>query len=382
MEAGDLSCELQVALLGCGVITRRTLPGLVEILKERRGRISAVCDPVETNRRAVARVCGDSDAREFADLGHLLSESQCNVVFVATPIGLHFEHVRRALDSGRHVYCHKTLADSPEKCESLAGLADANGLRLAASPGQTLLPAYARARNIVGAGELGDIVTIDAGTEAVPHRFESERAAESRQPFSWEWYHKRGKGGGPLDDMFVYPLAFLTELLGDVTGAAARGRIMTRRIEWKGAVVEADALDCYAGVLGFGDVNATFRASFSANGRKVPWGTICIRGTNGCLEIEKRNDLSYRLHITPNAGVARVEDHDVFDAAESSRLGSVECHVLTDMAEHLSACLEERPVRGATAFNAARVARGLSLIAQSAEQNGAWVSEESPSGDR
>ena len=372
-----MSVKLKVALLGCGVITQRTLPGLIAVLNERHGRISALCDLVASNRRAVAGACGNSEAREYSDLRLMLGETDCNVVFVATPVGLHFEHARQALQAGRHVYCHKTLADSPDKCDFLAAMAETKGLRLAASPGQTLLPAYARAREIVEAGELGDLVSVDAGTEAAPHRHESERARETAQTharFSWEWYHRRGMGGGPLDDMFVYPLAFLTQLMGDVTRAAARGRLVTPRIKWKGAVVEADALDSYAGILEFGEVSATFRASFSANARKTPWGTICIRGTNGCLEIEKRNDLSYRLYITPNNASARIEYHEAFDSEDSCRYGSVECHVLTDMAEHLSACLEERPVRGATARNAARVASGLSLIRKSADQDGAWVS--------
>ena len=372
---------LKVALLGCGVITQRTLPGLIEILRRRHGRISALCDPVESSRRATALGCGNSDVREYSDVGLMLNESDCNVVFIATPIGLHFDHARQALDAGRHVYCHKTLAESADQCDFLAKLADANGLRLAASPGQMLLPAYASARTIIAGGELGDIVSIDVGTEAAPHRYEPERAGETAlngRPFSWEWYHKRALGGGPLDDMFVYPLAFLTELLGDVTRVAARGRIVTRRIEWKGRVVEADVPDSYSGILEFGIVPATFRASFSANGRKVPWGTICIRGAESCLEIEKCNDLSYRLFITPNNRAPTIEHHEVFDSEEVGSRGPIECHVLTDMAEHLSACLEDRPVRGATAGNAARIAHGLALIRRSADRGGAWVRADRP----
>ena len=368
--------ELKVAVLGCGVITQRTLPGLIELLRARGGRITALCDSVESNCRAVARVCGDSEIQEYSDFRLLLSESDCNIVFIATPIGLHFDHVRRALNSGRHVYCHKTLADSPDKCNILAALAEKKGLRLTASPGQTLLPAYARAKEIIEAGNLGRIVSIDAGTEAAPHRFEPERADEiptNNRPFSWEWYHKRESGGGPLDDMFVYPLAFLTDLLGDVTGAAARSRLVTPEIKWKGSVVEADTPDTYVGILEFGEISATFRSSFSTNGRKTPWGTICIRGTDSCLEIEKRNDLTYCLYITSNRGKGRIEYHEAFDSANAFLYGCAECHVLVDMAEHLSACLEERPVRAATASNAARIARGLSLIRKSAAKRGAWI---------
>lgn len=374
-----MSVGLDVALLGCGVITQRTLPGLTALLNERGGRISALCDPVESNLRLVARACADRGVGEFLDLETLLRESDCGIVFVATPIGLHFDHVYQALQADRHVYCHKTLAHSADACAMLRALAADKGLKLAASPGQMLLGAYARARSVVDSGELGDIVSIDVGTEAVPHRFEPERAREKTEagrPFSWEWYHKRSFGGGPLNDMFVYPLAFLTDLFGYVTRVAARGRLATPRIDWQGRVVEADAADSYGGILEFGEIAATFRASFSSSGRLVPWGAICIHGTKGCLEIEKRNDLSYRLHLSPNGCMPTVECYEVFGGGEVERFGSVECHVLTDMAELLSACSDDRQVRGATAENAIRVAHGLALIERSAELGGTWVDAE------
>lgn len=367
---------LKVALLGCGIITQRTLGGLTALLKERNGQISALCDPVESNRRIVAQACSDWNLQEYTSNERLLAESDCDIVIVATPIGFHFHHVYQALRAGRHVYCHKTLADSADACNSLADLAASMGLKLAASPGQILLPAYARAKDIVQSGHLGKIVSIDVGTEAAPHRFEPERVNErpgAGRPFSWEWYHKEALGGGPLNDMFVYPLAFLTELLGHVKSAAAKARLVAPIIEWRGRAIEADAMDSYCGMLEFGNLVATFRASFSSNGRKVPWGTICIRGTKSCLEIEKRSDLSYQVFVSPNSHPPAVEHHEVFEAGDAARLGVVECHVLTDISEFLSACFEDRPVRGATVENAARVAHGLSLIRRSAELGGAWV---------
>ena len=367
---------LNVALVGCGVIAQRTFGGLSALLRAHNGRVSALCDPVQSNCRAVAQACSDWAVREYSSIDRLLAESDCNAVIVATPIGMHFDHARQSLSAGRHVYCHKTLADSAEGCHRLADLARRMKLKLAASPGQSLLPAYARAQDIVRSGRLGDIVSIDVGTEAAPHRFEPERANEApraNRSYSWEWYHKAALGGGPLNDMFVYPLAFLTELLGEVTRASAKGNLITPVILWQGRTIMADTPDSYCGLLEFGNTLATFRASFSSNGHKVPWGTICIHGTECCLEIEKRSDLLYRIFLSPKDRPPSIERHRVFETGDAERLGRVECHVLTDLSEFFSACVEDRPVRGATAENAARVARGLSLIRRSAGLGGVWV---------
>jgi len=368
--------KISIGLLGCGVITQRTLRGLKAILDQHGGEISAVCDPSEQNRQAVAIECGNTKVQVFASYEQMLAESDCNIIFIATPIAMHYEQVRQALLAAKHVYCHKTLAETEQKCRELGELAAAQGCCLAASPGQILVPAYARTLELIKSGELGDIVTIDSGTEATAHRYEPERADEEPiegKAFSWEWYHKEAKGGGPLDDMYVYHLALLTELFGGLDAASVRSKVATPVIEWKGRVIEADTPDAYAGVLSFGDVLATFRASFSSNTQHTSWGHLCIRGTKACLEIERRTTLEYTLLITPNDHPARVEKINAFDEQMVKTHGEEECHVLLDMAELVVAVKEQRQVRGATAENAARVAAGISLIKRSAANNGQWL---------
>ena len=372
----------KTGLLGCGVITQRILAGLLHILNELNADVVAICDVEPANLDATSRIIGDRPVARFTALDEMLRQSDLDAVLIATPIALHPAHVAAVLNAGCHAYTHKTLAPTAAQCHELAALAHRNSLRLAASPGQILLPAYERARAHLEAGTLGALVSIDACTEAAPHRYEAERAHENpppNKPFSWEWYHRQDKAGGPLDDMLVYPMAFLTELLGRATAAAVKGRLVTPVIEWRGRTVHADTPDAYAGLAMFADVPATIRASFSANSAKVPWGMVTLRGTRACLEIEKRNDLEYTLHLTENDGGARTEDCHVWAPSDAARLGSAECHVLTDIREFVEAVKERREVVGATATNAARVADSLALIKASAEKGGAWVGDGSES---
>ena len=368
--------SLRIGILGCGVITQRTLPGLKAILESRDAAITAICDLSDTNLDAVEAEYGQGVLGRYDSLETMLIDGGINTLLVATPISMHYDNVKAGLSAGCHVYTHKTLAPTPEQCLELGSLANNSGLRLAASPGQVLLPAYRRAREIIESGELGDIVTIDAAAEATAHRWEAERADENPaegRPFSWEWYHQERRGGGPLDDMFVYPMAFLTETFGDVNAAAVHGRLVADTIEWNGRTITADTPDSYSGFVRFGDVASTIRSSFGSNSSRMPWGFVSMRGTDAGLEIEKMNDLEYRLYVTPNGGDTRVEKLDVFDKEEATKIGSAECHVLTDIRELLDAALEGREVTGATAKNAARVARGLALIKGSAASVGKLV---------
>ncbi|MEO1231040.1 MAG: Gfo/Idh/MocA family oxidoreductase [Myxococcota bacterium] len=368
----------RLGLIGCGVITQRILGGLRAILEDEGAQITAACDLDPEKTEAVAEAL-DKELLQTSSMDVLLEANDVDAVLIATPIALHLDQVSRALQAGKHVYTHKTLADTSEKCLELGDLARERRLKLAASPGQVLLPAYARARELIEGGALGVTVGIDISAEAAAHRFEEERADEDPGPgqaFSWEWYHQVERGGGPLQDMLVYPLAFLTEVLGEATSAAIIGRLLEPEIRWKGRVISASALDAYAGVLRFGNLPVTVRSSFSSNAARLPWGFVLIRGTEACLEIEKMNDREYRLYLRPNHGEASTEMLNAWDTKTAARYGDRECHVLTDIREFVRAIQEDRPIAGATASNAARVADAIVMMKTSAAAAGAWTYQE------
>ncbi|MEO0997160.1 MAG: hypothetical protein AAFX58_06550 [Pseudomonadota bacterium] len=267
------------------------------------------------------------------------------------------------------MYCHKTLAATAAACSELGAIAGRRGLKLAASPGQMLLPAYERAAALVGGGELGPIATIDASAEAAPHRFETERATETPEPgtpYSWEWYHRTERGGGPVADMLVYPLSFLCALFGELTDVHMAGRLVRPEIHWRGRTVQANAPDSYAGVARFGNIAATLRTSFSSNATRLPWGTVVLRGADGCIEIVKHDDLDYSLYVTPNDGEQRHERLPALPDDVAAEYGRAECHVLLDVREFVDAVSADRPVRCATAGNAALTVAAIEMIERSA----------------
>ncbi|MEO1246393.1 MAG: Gfo/Idh/MocA family oxidoreductase [Pseudomonadota bacterium] len=362
---------IRLGILGCGVITQRTMQALLALLEEFDGRIVGTCDPNDANVAAIEGMAAGHAPQRFADLEAMASAA--NTIVVATPIRMHFEHVQAALNADCHVYTHKTLAATAAECLELGGLAGRGKQKLVCSPGQLLLPAYRRALAIIESGELGEIVSVDAAAEASPHRYEVERADENPtagQPYSWEWYHRQDRGGGPVDDMFVYPLAFLVPAFGRASAAAVNSRLIEAVIEWRGRTIEADAPDVYSGYMQFGSVISTVRTSFSSNTSRVAWGAIAIRGSRACLEIDKRNDLEYRLYVTPNGKGPRVEECNVFDPADAARFGRAECHVIRDMRELFEAIRDDRAVEVATPENAAAVADAISLLKKSAAAGG------------
>jgi predicted dehydrogenase len=97
-------------------------------------------------------------ARTTTDFEDLLADPELDAVSIATPVVTHYDLARRALLAGKHVFVEKPPAQSSVEAEELVALAEERGL--AFMPGYLLLyhPAVSRLRELLEAGELGDVL--------------------------------------------------------------------------------------------------------------------------------------------------------------------------------------------------------------------------------
>ena len=94
------------------------------------------------------------------DYAELLEDPTVDAIAIATTVGTHHALAKRALAAGKHVFVEKPLAGSTEEAVELAELAAELGLVL--MPGHTFLysPPVNKIRELIQAGELGDIYSI------------------------------------------------------------------------------------------------------------------------------------------------------------------------------------------------------------------------------
>jgi predicted dehydrogenase len=99
-------------------------------------------------------------ARVTADFDEMLADDSVEAVVVATPVVTHFELSKRALEAGKHVLVEKPPALTAAEAEELAALAADRGLVL--MPGHLLLyhPAVKKLKELVEAGDLGEILYV------------------------------------------------------------------------------------------------------------------------------------------------------------------------------------------------------------------------------
>jgi glucose-fructose oxidoreductase len=180
-----------VALMGLGLYARGELgPAL---LKTKVCRFAGVITGSRDKGVAWSRQYGfpEKNIWDYNTIHEIAGNPDIDIVYVATPNGLHPEHVIRAAEAGKHVICEKPMANNAADCDAMiAACKKANvrlsiGYRLHFDPNHIELDRLAREK---------DFGTLE--------RLSGEHSWTFRQR-AWriEWALS---GGGPLMDVGIY----------------------------------------------------------------------------------------------------------------------------------------------------------------------------------
>jgi predicted dehydrogenase len=276
---------LGIGVVGIGALALRgILPHLTVDDVRERVSVAALCDPVHERAVAIAERFGV--ARAYADLDELLEDDDVDAVTIASPIGLHYEHCRRALEAGKHVHVNKTLATTVREADELIDLARGRELRLVPSPGEILRPQVSRARELIESGTIGQVVwAICGGAFGSYHEHdEPERTQTSGvPPINPSWYFRK-PGGGPMYDITVYALHQLTSVLGHARRVTAVSAIRITDRTFLGMPITTEADDNTVLLIDFGD--GLFGVAYgTAAGEISPqFGAPIYHGTRGTIE--------------------------------------------------------------------------------------------------
>ena len=107
--------ELRVGMIGPGSRGQELLRQLLHVPGV---RIAAVCDIYEPRYAQVNRLVG-AEVPNTNDYRALLERKDLDVIYVATPVSLHAEHVLAALKTGRPVYGEKAMGFTPDECREI-----------------------------------------------------------------------------------------------------------------------------------------------------------------------------------------------------------------------------------------------------------------------
>ena len=158
------------------------------------------------------------------DIEKILKNPEIDVVDICTPNILHYELLLKALEAGKNIYCEKPLvvsaAEADDVMEKLVGTT-APG-RPVHSPVCAMVfhnrfsPAVLRAKQLIGEGRLGEIISFRCAYRHNSNIDQNKKAG---------WKQTAANGGGVLFDLGSHAIDMVRFLCGDIESVSGKSQI-------------------------------------------------------------------------------------------------------------------------------------------------------------
>ncbi|MEA2595042.1 MAG: myo-inositol 2-dehydrogenase / D-chiro-inositol 1-dehydrogenase [Thermomicrobiales bacterium] len=145
--------ELGVGIIGLGRMGWLHAEHLHGTIRGARLIAAAVDD---AHRRQL-EASGDVPCPLVADVDALVADPRIDAVVVVSPTSLHHEHIQLAAANGKAIFAEKPLADSVERARETAAAVQRAGVPFQIGFQRRFDPGYARARQLIDAGEIGTV---------------------------------------------------------------------------------------------------------------------------------------------------------------------------------------------------------------------------------
>lgn len=262
-----MSNKIRWGILATGAIAKKFAEGLA-VLPD------AELVAVGSRSQASADAFGDAFKvpRRHASYEALANDPEVDVIYVATPHSHHKAATLLCLDAGKPVLCEKPFTINQKEAREVVARAREKKLFLMEAMWTRFIPAVVKARELIAAGEIGDVRMVQShfGFRADPD--ESGRLTDP------------ALGGGSLLDVGVYPIAFSYMVFG---GKPERVVSM--------AGLNAENIDEQAAYL-LGYPGGRIAVCTSAVSTVTPYDTY-ILGTTGMIKVHAPFWCSERISI-------------------------------------------------------------------------------------
>ena len=211
------------------------------------------------------------------DLQEALEDTAHTIYFDALTTELRYENVKRAVETGKHVYCEKPSAGTTTDALELYHLARSKGVKHGVVQDKLWLPGIQKLKFLRDDGFFGKILSVRG--EFGYWVFEGDTIPAQRP----SWNYRKEEGGGILLDMLCHWRYVLDSVFGAIQSVFCLGAThIERRWDEKGRPYPCTADDaCYAVFQLEGDVVAQFNSSWATRVRRDDLLTIQVDGTKG-----------------------------------------------------------------------------------------------------
>lgn len=195
----------QIGILGYG--DRGS--GLHQVLNNMPDKfvVKGVCDDLPL-RLENARRKYPSGVQFHQDYRKLLDQKDLDIILVATPLYLHFEHAKAVLDAGKHLFLEKTMVFTVDQAIELNALKKKYPKQIIQVGHQyRYSPLYFRVKEMIQNGWLGDVTQIEARWDRNHNWRRHVPNTELERKINWRMYKEYS--GGLVAELLSHQLDFI-----------------------------------------------------------------------------------------------------------------------------------------------------------------------------
>jgi predicted dehydrogenase len=222
------------------------------------------------------------------DWQRLVEDPRVGLFINCAPNDAHADPCLAAVEEGKHLLCEKPMARNAREARRMWEGVRRGRTRHQVSYNYRFVPAIRLAREMILAGELGDIIHFRT-------RYTDDTLSDPATPHTWR-QEKRRAGTGAVGDIASHVLDLGRFLAGELKSVAGLSRIVVPRRPVKSGSRQTkvvDVEDLYEGILEFkSGAVGTLEVSTFCPGRKN-YLTFEVNGTRGslCFNLERLNEL-------------------------------------------------------------------------------------------
>ncbi|HEY5561243.1 MAG TPA: Gfo/Idh/MocA family oxidoreductase [Clostridiaceae bacterium] len=190
--------KVKFGIIGLGGIAAR----FAAVLNTVEGvELVSVASSDKTRAETFANKFGAS--RAYNSYEDLVKDKEVDVVYIALTHNFHFEAIKLCLNNNKGVLCEKPMTINKKDAKELIALSKEKNVLLMEAMWSRFTPAFIKAKEWVNGGKIGDVKLVDASfcfnfPYDPEHRLFNPKLA-----------------GGSLFDAGVYPIEFITGILGE-----------------------------------------------------------------------------------------------------------------------------------------------------------------------
>lgn len=232
--------QVNWGIIGCGDVTEvKSGPPLY---KTKDSNLVAVMRRNESLARDYA--IRHNVPRYYTDVDKLISDSQVNAVYIATPPDTHCEYTLRVAAAGKPVYVEKPMARNHAECLKMIDACDKAGVPLFVAYYRRALPNHLKVKELINSGVIGQVRLVN-----IRLYWPLNQQVQADGAFPWR-VDPQISGGGFFFDLASHTFDYLDFALGPIT--KANGLTANQSRLYAAEDVVAANFEFSSGVIGSG----------------------------------------------------------------------------------------------------------------------------------